>query len=372
MWAALAFLAALVLVGGCVAPVAEVEDPYASVADLWADAVEPGGVLLGPVVVTSPRTATGASFYVQDPGGGQGLRVDLGGFLLSVPPPVGTLVELDGGWSREPDGAPVLNLADERNLTDLGDTTAPVATPWDGDVTLQGALISAADVEITSATDPAGRADTSAGLSLSGRFGAASPGRLARGDLVGILVEGDAVALRSDADWSGTRPGDVAEDATIAEIRAGAFPDGAYVRVEGTQLAPWAADGRWTAIGDGDAGLWIDGEGWGIAGTSDAGDRVVLVGEVRTDGDGPYLRCWTLPAVTGTGEATARAIPEDGSLFTLTVEDPGAADVYGDRPTADGWILDDRLAPVDGIADGDVVTGVVRGADRLAVLPAAP
>ncbi len=334
---------------------------------VFKNTVETGGVVLGPVVVTSPRTATGASFYVQDPGGGLGLRVDLGGFLLSLPPPVGTDVMLDGSWIREVDGAPVLALQDELDLTDLGTSTGAVAIPWVDDPTLQGALLSATDVEITSAADPAGRADTDAGFGLIGRFDAASPGRLARGDLVGIQVEAGTLALRSDADWTGTRPGDVAEAATIPLARG--MSDGAYLRVEGTQVAPWSADGRWTAIQDGDDGLWIDAEGWGAGGATVVGDRLIVEGEVRTDADGPYLRVWTPPVVSGAGAPAMQAIPVDGALYTLVVAAPGPADAYGDRATADGWILDDRLGPVDLVQDGHVVTGVVRGDDRLAVIP---
>ncbi len=360
MWIA-AFLA------GCVAPVAEPLDTSVSVADLWADLVETGSVLLGPVVVTSPRTATGSSFYVQDPDGGPGLRVDLGGFLLALPPPVGTDVLLDGSWIREVDGAPVLALQDELDLTDLGTSTGAVALPWADDPALQGALLSASDVEIRSAADPAGRADTDGGFALSGRFGVASPGRLGRGDLVGIQVEAGTLALRTDADWTGTRPGDVAEEAEISQVRE--MPEGAFVRVEGTQIAPWSDDGRWTAIGDGDAGLWIDAEGWSVGGSSLPSDQLLVEGEVRTDADGPYLRVWSAPIVTGTGAAVPQIVPVDGALYTLTVVDPGPADAYGDRATADGWVLDDRLGPVDLVQDGDVVTGVVRGDDHLAVVP---
>ena len=363
-------LPAFVLWVGCVAPPTLVEEEGSSVADLWANAVPTGAVIVGPVVVVSPRTATGHSFYVQDPGGGPGtgLRVDLGGFLGSLPPPVGTQILLNGSWFRELD-APVLVIDDESDLLDLKTAGTATASAWSiDDPTLVGSLISAHGVEVRSVADPSGYAETSAGFALNGRFGDRSPGRLSEGDLVGIAVETGNVAMRWTSDWSGTRTPDNPVDLTIAELLT--QEEGTYARIAGVQTTPWGADGRWTAIQDGPTGLWIDTEAWEISESSEQGDKVTFVGEIRADPDGPRLRCWTPPTVEGTGSVVFSATPLDGSVLTLVVQDPSEPDVYGDRTTSDGWILDNRLGPLDAWLDGDTVTGVVRGsAQRLAVWP---
>jgi hypothetical protein len=350
------------MVVGCVVPTEPVDDGLASAAELWTGAYDPGPVSVGPVVVTSPRTATGGAFYAQDPGGGPGtgLRIDLGGFVSGAPPAMGVEVELVGSWHLDEGGGPVVVVNSADAIVDIDATADVVASPWSGDPTSLFGVVSLTGATVASMPDPTGRALLDSGQDLVGSFAFATPGYGSSGDLVGVAVEAGGIALRSAADWDGEIRSDPPVDATIDQVRDGSFSDGTPVALSGLQSAPWSVDGRWTAVQDdqGD-GLWIDGESWGIAGSPE-GTSGTWTGEVRTGSDGLRLRTWTPPRETGVGTPITGSDPVDGARIAATVTGLGPVDAFGDRP-ADGFALDDRFDSLDALIDGVVVTGIVHG-----------
>jgi len=336
---------------------------------LWAGGLDPTEwVVLRDVVVTSPRA--GETFYVQGRGGGprSGVRIDLTDGLNNWPPPIGTPIDVYGPVSLL-EGGPVMTLHDHGNAASVGEAEEPTAVPWSDDPELLFALVVAEDLRVTSDVDPVGRAD-STGPALGARFGVDPPGFNRSGDAVGVIDDG-YVSLRQPGDWSGDFTGDPPVEATIGEIRAGVFAEGTPVAItDVVQVAPWSRGGQWTAVQDGSGdGLWVDAEAWGIAGARD--ELGSWLGEVRTDDEGPRLRVWVDPDVTGSGAAIEGG-QDDGDVVRTTLTGLSGPDAYGEWSTAD-WIVDDRFLDLDQLEENPAVLGVVRGLvdARLAVIETA-
>jgi len=347
----------------CRASDPEVEPPV-TVAAMWAGDLETGAVTLGPVVVTSPRTAAGASFWVQDPGGGPatGLRVDVAGFQAGIPPEMGTEVTLTGPWSLDAEGVPSFAIDDDLDVAVGAAGQIVVPLGWTGDLAEVGSPVDLGEVSVASAVDPAGEADLDIGVHVSGAFGVFAGGWQERAEARGIALSTHEIAPRTAEDWvvvaEARPPEEVALDAV------GEVPDGRPIRlVDVVQAAPWSDDGRWTSVQDGALGLWIDVEGRGERLTLE-GDVATWEGEVRRGSDGVRLRVWLDPEVTGIADVATGAALVEGARVGLTLSGLGDPDVYGVRATAEGTALDDRFTSLDELPDPCLATGIVRvGAD---------
>ncbi|MEQ1504453.1 MAG: hypothetical protein ABMB14_19585, partial [Myxococcota bacterium] len=226
------------------------------VAALWDPTAVGQTVVVGPVVVTSPRTVDGGSFWVADPEGGRrsGLRIDLGPGI-EAPPSTGVEWALTGTVvATDP---PALALADDADADvfdagsldqgSLDEAPDPVVAPYADDPELAGALVHAGPLTVTSPPDPLGRADTSLGVAIGGRFGV-SPGWNRTGELTGIL-DGDAISARSPDDWTGDLDGDPPLDVGLDAL--GTLADGASVTIGDLVLAtPWSRDLREAVVQD--------------------------------------------------------------------------------------------------------------------------
>lgn len=343
-----------------------------TVADLRGSPLTGARVTLAEVQVTSPRTADGAAFFVQDPGGGpgSGLKVAIGGAIWEWPPPIGTPVSLTGRVSQTENG-PVLTLRDIDDTERLGDPEPVVATPWE-EGPLGYDLTTVGPLTVTSAVDPAGRADTSGPVGLGSAF-LPAPGWATEGTATGILA-GDSLSLRTEADWTGPFVGSPPLEVTLDDLRSGALPEGTPVVVHDLlQISPWSRGNRWAALQDPlGNGLWVDAEAWGVE--AEPGRVGSWLGEVRGDGDGLRLRVWTAPEVTGEGTPALSSALRDGDLVVARVTEVQPPDPYGDRPARVGSravILDDRFRPLDDLPTEGLVRAVARESPdglRLAVL----
>jgi len=334
-----------------------------TVAEVRAEEPAPETRLtLGEVIVTSPRTADREAFFVQDPGGGDGsgLRVAIRGSLPPWPPAVGTPVRLSGRihWTGSD---PVLDLDALDDGEVLGEPEPPETVEWTEAGAMGFALVHLPEVTVTSPPDPVGHADTDAGTGLSGAFGVPLPEWSATGDLTGIVVEPGRIAPRTLADWTGPLRTEPAAPTTIAEVRAGVWPDGTPVVVEdAVQAVRWSRDGRRTLLqDDAGAGLWVDTEGFGPWET-DAGDQLAWWGEVRSDAPGLRLRTWASPEVVGTAAVATTEMLVDGALAAATLTDPDGPDPWGRWVTAEGVVLDDGFLVLEDLPSPLSVVGPVR------------
>lgn len=355
-------------------PVVEAEpSEAATIAEVW-DGLQ--GTLLLEAVIASPRTADGLGFFIADPQGGpgSGLHVILGGVFDDLPPPVGTPIQLEGPTIQGTFG-PGLLLRNTGDLVVLGPPVPLEPQPWSDDAQLEQALVITRDVQVTSALDPAGRASTDGPAGVGGLFGI-GPGYARSGDLIGILTDG-RISPRTAGDWSGSLEGDPPRSVELAELAA--LDDGTPVILHDLlQATPWDRSGRWALLQDpGGQGLWLDAESFGLWHHSDAGTVARWEGEVRHDSEGIRLRAWLPPTGAGSTRTPTRvALPADGpladgALIETTVSGISAPDLLGERPTAEGPLLDDRFVSLEGLDDPAHVVAAVRGSDpaRLAVLP---
>jgi hypothetical protein len=337
-----------------------------TIGQLWDPGVDSSSIVTVEAVVTSGRTAAGDAFYAQAPGGGprSGLRVALQGALVRWPEPVGTRVALTGAVTYSA-GRPILWLRDDDDGAALGASEAVIDELGGED---QGfGLVRAPGVTVESAVDPAGRADLSTGADLCGAFGALDLAWQAVGDLVGILDID--LCPRGPEDWTETTRGRPWPVLDLESARAVA--DGTPVVLSGVlQAAPWSTDGRWTVLQDPatGVGLWVDAEATGVAGAP--GLLATWLGEIRHDDDGPRLRTW-LPALLPKDAASpvTQDVPEDGARVAAIATGLGPIDAFGDRATAEGWVLDDRFGSLDALADPAEVVAWVRGTAVYAVEP---
>ena len=342
---------------------------FLTVPELWDQAADVSEwVVVEDVLVTSPRSAD--AFYVQGRGGGpeSGLRVILSNVLNNWPPAIGTPITLLGPVGMGEDGPFLTVNVHGDHIVALGDPEETVSTPWSEDPLLAQALVHVDGIRITSSVDPTGHADSD-GPPLAGVFGVDPPGFNRVGDVAGIFTDG-RVSLRDSVDWTGEFAGDPPAQATIAEVKDGAFPDGSPVEISGVvQLTPWSVGGQWAAVQGADGrGLWIDAEAWGVAGDRDA--VATWVGEVRSDGDGYRLRVWQDPEIFGAGVAVEGG-GDDGDLVRVVLSALAGPDAFGEW-SADGWIVDNRFQSLDDLAANPAVLGVVRGAGTLAVIESGP
>jgi hypothetical protein len=343
-----------------------------TVAEVWDDPPVSGATitLRGATVLTA-RTRDGVSVIVQDATTGQGLEIRAGAALDGWPPEVGTSVDLGVVYEGAVD-APRAWLTDRDDIVVVGEAepivteTAPdrAPRPW--------TLGSWPEVTVTSPSDPTGRASTDAPFSLDGRFGVVAPGIGSSGPMIGIVTETNDVALRTEADWSGTQLELAAVETTVRRVLDGAHASGAWVQLDATQVTPWSRGGRAAVVQDEEGGgLWVDVEGFGAPPTS-VEDRATWLGEVRASGETWRLRTWEPPVVHGKGTARTRETREHGALVVETVSGLGEVDPYGERALVDGTLLDDRFRDLAGLPDPATLRAVVDttgGAVRLAVLP---
>jgi hypothetical protein len=348
----------LVALLACTVPV-PIEEPAATVSNLWAAVLAPGPITLGPVVVTSPRTLSGTAFFVQDPGGGPatGMPIAVVGFQEGVPPAMGTLVYVTGGWAPDLDGVPALQMDNELDVGRAGGETDIAVLPFTGALEEVGSPVSLGAVEVTSGVDPTGGADVRGGIHVEAVFGDYVGGWAEAAQAAGIALALDRVAPRTPADWQVTRAARDPEVVALVDIPG--VDEGTPVVIEGAvQAAPWSEDGRWTAIQSGEAGLWIDTEGWGVAHPAE-GDLARWQGEVRRGTDGLRLRTWIDPVVSGAG-AVLDGVLAEGARVVVPVTGIGAADGFGARPTDQGFALDDRLMPLDDLPLSCTASGIGR------------
>lgn len=351
--------------------------PVWTIPEVWAFEAPSGSRLtIAEAVVISPRTAMGATFYVQHPGGGpgSGLQVHVGDGIHEWPPPIGTPVLLRGVTTMFA-GGPTLWLDDRNDLVVLGPVEPVEPVAFADDPLQVWSLVRATDVVVTSSVDPAGIATTNLGYRLRPDFGVPTPGWNRSGDVVGVQSLAFALLMRSVDDWTGDWEGDPPLVTDLPGLHG--LPDGTPVSVAGlVQATPWSRGDRYAVVQDTSGlGVWVDAEGFG-APASVEGDVGDWLGEVRYGGDGPRLRVWTDPSPAGTRDVVTYTDDPDlappGSLITTVVSGLQPIGPKGDR-NAPPWLLDDRFVPLDDLTDPDVVRGAVRldgdGIRRLAVLP---
>lgn len=328
-------------------------------------------IRVGPVVVTSPVTRDRARFYVADPTSGEGLEVRLGGRFADDVPPVGTLATVTLVWVG-PDDAPAGWIGSPDDVVpDGGFVTPRVADSPDAPAAFT--LARWPDVAITSVLDPTGRAATSIGRPLVAAFAAPLPDVGNRGAVTGVVLADGGVAPRVEADWEGSRT--VAErlEGTLAELLDGAYAEGVRVRVAGTQAGPWSRDQRFTVLQDeAGRGLWIDAEAFGVR-TTVPRDSGLWTVEARRDDDGWSGRLWAEPELGErqdlriTFPALGEPLPVRGTLVEGVVTEVGPADAGGERPVAEGFVLDDRFVDLGALPPTVRVRGLVVDAGTVAV-----
>ena len=351
------------LVGGC-APVlpdvlVDTGTSRSTPRDLWAG--ERGGVVLGGVVVSSPRTVDDRAFYVQRPEGGpfSAVRIALQGVLEDLPPPIGTPVLLAGQVRDGVDG-PELVVASEEGLRIVEESPEPVV-PWTGALTpaLAQSVVSMGEVTITSSVDPLGHADTDGPVGAGGAFGI-TPGFGRQGQLVGVLG-GGRISLRDAEAWGGSLRGDPARPMPIEAARV--QPEGTPVVLDAVvQATPWDRSRRQVVVQDAQGrGLWVDTEGFDVASASAEGDVGTWEGEIRRDAEGVKLRVWLPPTVSGQGSVRRGREARDGAVVTRTVSGLQPVDALGEVVTAEGLVLDDRFVELSAMPDPAVIVAAIRG-----------
>ncbi|NCG20003.1 MAG: hypothetical protein GWP91_13430 [Rhodobacterales bacterium] len=355
---------------GCTLALTTEEESYeepVTVAQLW-DGVHNNGlvVTLDDLMITSPKTWNGRSFFAQTTAGGpqSGIRIELDGNLSGWPPPVGTPVSLRGQiWLF--DEGPSLFLSKQDNAEILEEPATPTVTPWTDDPELVYALV---QVELggTTAPDPAGLAQTDLDLQLRRLFDVNTPGIDQHGVATGIALYENGLGLRSPADWSGDFENAPPIDVSVTDLVD--LPDGSWVRITNlTQATPWSLDGRYAVLQDSVGnGLWVDTEGWSSAHTL-LGDRGDWIGEVRTDGEGLRLRTWLPPTINGQGDVFQVVGTKVGDRIALHLTDLSEPDLQGYRSSAEGWRIDGRFTPIESLPSDVMVVGVIRSSNLLAV-----
>jgi hypothetical protein len=344
-------------------------DGVRSLPDVLAAAPSYGAtVTIGPLRVTTAASPVDRSVLLHDPVAGVGLAVLPSVRAPAWPPAVGQTVEVTVVWvgtAADPQGY----LASE-SAFEVGEPAT-----WADDPDLSGVgpyRVVSAGLRVASWPDPTGRADAVAADGTLGRL----VDRWAVG-LPPAGSEGTARFVRwPDGSWTPltappAAPAPTPRAVALADVLSGGVPDGETVTVEAVQQAPWSADRRWTAIADGEVGVWVDAEGFG-RGVGQAGDRGVWQGEVRTLDGVRTLRTWWDRVFLDVVAVTPAAEVADGRLGVRRVVDLGPVDLAGERLDADGVIWDPRFADVQALADGTDVLGVwwVRPDDvRFAPLP---
>ncbi len=358
---------ALLVAASCSTPVETGEldgvDVSFHAADVWSGAVAVGGSAPFELVVSSPLTPDGGAFYVQDADGGprSGARVELWALAATAVPAPGAVFRAELTVVAD-DVPPVLALLDGDDLEIVG-VADLLATAWSGDPELAGALVRVDDLTVTSPPDPGGRADTDAGVGLDGTLGVQTAGFLARGNLIGVATSAERIAPRTGDDWDELDPAAGPTATTIAAIREGQHPDGAFVELaDVTAISPWSRDGRYQVVQDVDGrGLWLDFEGFAVERESAVGDVMSLLAEVRPLDGTPALRSWWSPEVTGAREPQLSGSAADGALLEAVIDDLGPPDALGRRETADGLVLDDTFVDLADVEPPVRVQAVIRG-----------
>lgn len=320
-----------------------VEAPEAaSIADLWDGVASSGAHVSVPARVTSPRTADDESFYVQDPAGGPGLRVGLRGDFPTLPPSIGTEIEVGGIFTLDEDGPAVLvDALEDVVVSDV--VSEPVIAEWPE---APGLGLVRAAVVITSPPDPLFEASTDQ-FPLDGSFRTPVPAWHSRAFVIGVWV-GAALAPRTVADWAVTAAGEAPLEVPLSDI--GGLGDGAWVRVRGAQATPWSTDGRFVLVQDESGhGSWVDTEAFAVARTSVPGDLLEIVAETRER----TLRCWTTPEIVGTAAVIVIGDGVDGTLATGTLTPAGDPDAWGAVPSLEGPRIGHRFVE----PGSDAITG---------------
>lgn len=341
------------------APPEDVEPDPASSApaveiDIASLAVEPppygSTVRIARSRVITGRTADDGIVVVQDLVTGDGLAIQLGARLDGWPPAVGTEVWLRG-WYLPVGGVPYLMLDEPSDWRDLDAVSEAVVAEAPEDLrTWQ--LVSFPDVVVTSCADPVGFADTSLGRRFRDRFGVGVPGWGSAGALTAVVLTGGPLGLRTSDDWQGEWRECPPLDVTVAEVLEGRLANGTPVRFPATQATPWSRGGRYAVLQDASgAGLWADGEGFGIDESSEEGSIGWWRGEIR-GGSEPWVRTWWVPEVEADGEVVVSPAgdAEDGRIRQVLVETAEPPDAFGERAVAGGGVLDDRFVPLEDLA----------------------
>lgn len=332
-------------------------------------------VVIGPLRVVSGRQPITGYVYAQDPNTGRGIELRPGR-LDPWPPEVGVDLTVRVAWT----GTPRVPTGWVASLDDVLDQAAggvPMILDAPGELAPPAvfALARWPAVEVKSNADPLGRADTSLPWPLHDRFLINLPNLGSRGGLTALVQPDGALAPRFTSDWEGTRELRSPIPASVAAVRAGVHLDGSWVSVTATQATPWSADLRYAVLQDEHGfGVWVDAEGMGL-GVGEPGEVRTWAGEVRHDGDVAWLRAWETPSepIEAARPVRLGALGE-ASIVEVTVTGLAAPDAWGDRATAEGWLLDDRFGSVASLPDPSTVRAAARvrgGETRLAVLPAA-